>query len=249
MWRGFGTYPFGEEWLFDAVIRSYLPVLEVARDLTMTVTPVLADQLEDGGVRERLRRFLVEWRIGAAEADLPEVPAECRPAVEGGAGALPARARSARPRWRRPIAGLPGGGGQGTGGAGDLGRDPRGAAAAGDAAGAAAAARHRDSLAPAPLRLGRRLLAAGVRLRSRPRVATGGSGGALVLRRPERARAAAAGAGAGADAGRPGGAADRLGGDRLALVARRLPLRPRPRPVRRQIAARDPALEGGGWGV
>ena len=36
--EGFGTYPFGEEWLFDAVIRSYLPVLEVARDLTMTVT-------------------------------------------------------------------------------------------------------------------------------------------------------------------------------------------------------------------
>ncbi len=81
--EGFGTYPFGEEWLFDAVIRSYLPVLEVAERLTMTVTPVLADQLEDAGVRERLRQFLVEWRIGAAEADLPEVPAECRPAVEG----------------------------------------------------------------------------------------------------------------------------------------------------------------------
>ena len=48
----------------------------------MTVTPVLADQLEDPGVRERLRHFLVEWRIGAAEADLPEVPAECRPAAE-----------------------------------------------------------------------------------------------------------------------------------------------------------------------
>jgi 1,4-alpha-glucan branching enzyme len=80
--EGFGTYPFGEEWLFDAVIRSYLPVLEVARDLTMTVTPVLADQLEDAGARERLRRFLVEWRIGAAEADLGEVPPECRPACE-----------------------------------------------------------------------------------------------------------------------------------------------------------------------
>lgn len=80
--EGFGTYPFGEEWLFDAVIRSYLPVLEVAQDLTMTVTPVLADQLEDAGVRERLRRFLVEWRIGAAEADLGEVPPECREACE-----------------------------------------------------------------------------------------------------------------------------------------------------------------------
>ncbi|MET0557951.1 MAG: 1,4-alpha-glucan branching protein domain-containing protein [Solirubrobacterales bacterium] len=81
--EGFGTYPFGEEWLFDAVIRSYLPVLEVARDLTMTVTPVLADQLEDPGTATRLRKFLVEWRIGAAEADLAEVPAECRAACEG----------------------------------------------------------------------------------------------------------------------------------------------------------------------
>ena len=80
--EGFGTYPFGEEWLFDAVIRSYLPLLAVARDVTLTVTPVLADQLEDAGVRERLRRFLVEWRIGAAEADAPEVPPECRPACE-----------------------------------------------------------------------------------------------------------------------------------------------------------------------
>ncbi|HEY8083239.1 MAG TPA: 1,4-alpha-glucan branching protein domain-containing protein [Solirubrobacterales bacterium] len=80
--EGFGTYPFGEEWLFDAVIRSYLPVLEVAQGLTMTVTPVLADQLEDSGVRGRLREFLLDWRIGAAEADLDEVPAECREACE-----------------------------------------------------------------------------------------------------------------------------------------------------------------------
>jgi 1,4-alpha-glucan branching enzyme len=80
--EGFGTYPFGEEWLFDAVIRSYLPVLEVAEQLTMTVTPVLADQLEDRQVAERLRKFLVEWRIGAAEADMKQVPAECRDACE-----------------------------------------------------------------------------------------------------------------------------------------------------------------------
>ncbi len=80
--EGFGTYPFGEEWLFDAAIRSYLPVLEVAERLTMTVTPVLADQLEGRGAAERLREFLVEWRIGAAEADMDQVPVECRPACE-----------------------------------------------------------------------------------------------------------------------------------------------------------------------
>ena len=76
--EGFGTYPFGEEWLFDAVVRSHLPVLEVAERLTMTVTPVLADQLED---RRRVRaaaEFLVRLRVEAAEADLDQVPPECR---------------------------------------------------------------------------------------------------------------------------------------------------------------------------
>ncbi|HEY1355816.1 MAG TPA: 1,4-alpha-glucan branching protein domain-containing protein [Solirubrobacterales bacterium] len=81
--EGFGTYPFGEEWLFDAIVRSYLPVLEVAERLTMTVTPVLADQLEDAGARERLREFLIGLRVEAAAADLDQVPAECREACEG----------------------------------------------------------------------------------------------------------------------------------------------------------------------
>ena len=83
--EGFGTYPFGEEWLFDAVIRSYLPVLEVARELTMTVTPVLADQLEDRGMQRRLREFLREYRIGGAVADIDDLAAECRPAAEAAA--------------------------------------------------------------------------------------------------------------------------------------------------------------------
>jgi len=80
--EGFGTYPFGEEWLFDAAIRSYLPVLEVAHNLTMTVTPVLADQLEDAGVRERLREFLVRFRVAAAESDVGEVSPELGAAAE-----------------------------------------------------------------------------------------------------------------------------------------------------------------------
>ena len=79
--EGFGTYPFGEEWLFDAVIRSYVPVLGIARDLTMTITPVLADQLEDRGVQRRLAEFCREYRVSSAEADLEQVPAECRSAV------------------------------------------------------------------------------------------------------------------------------------------------------------------------
>jgi 1,4-alpha-glucan branching enzyme len=99
--EGFGTYPFGEEWLFDAVIRSHLPVLEVARDLTMTVTPVLADQLEDAAAMERLREFLVRFRIGAAEADARQVPAECRDACEAELG-----------RYRHALELLDGAGGE-----------------------------------------------------------------------------------------------------------------------------------------
>src|SRR5215212_4024327 len=79
--EGFGTYPFGEEWLFDAVIRSYLHVLTGARDLTMTITPVLADQLADRGAQQRLREFCRRYRVEASLADLEQVPAECRPAV------------------------------------------------------------------------------------------------------------------------------------------------------------------------
>ena len=78
--EGFGTYPFGEEWLLDALARSYLPVLADADRVTVTVTPVLADQLEAPGLAERAERFVRELRLGAAEADVHDVPAELRPA-------------------------------------------------------------------------------------------------------------------------------------------------------------------------
>ena len=79
--EGFGTYPFGEEWLFDAVIHSHLPVLDVARDITVTVTPVLADQLEAPGVRERLRTFLAENRLAAASRDIESCDSRFRDAA------------------------------------------------------------------------------------------------------------------------------------------------------------------------
>jgi 1,4-alpha-glucan branching enzyme len=79
--EGFGTYPFGEEWLFDAAARSYLPVLAEARDVTVTVSPVLADQLEAPGVVERLEAFVRAFRLEAAERDASEGPSELRPAA------------------------------------------------------------------------------------------------------------------------------------------------------------------------
>ena len=71
--EGFGTYPFGEEWLFDAVVRSHVPVLEVADRVTVTVTPVLIDQLEAEGVAARLTHFVREFRVGSCEADAREL--------------------------------------------------------------------------------------------------------------------------------------------------------------------------------
>jgi len=79
--EGFGTWPFGEEWLFDAVARSHLAVLEAARDMTMSVTPVLADQLEAPGVAERMRAFVREHRVAAAERDAEHAAPELRPAA------------------------------------------------------------------------------------------------------------------------------------------------------------------------
>jgi 1,4-alpha-glucan branching enzyme len=80
--EGFGTYPFGEEWLFDAVIRSYLPVLAVADRLTMSVTPVLADQLEAPGVADRLAAFAREYRLEAARSETGELAAQHWPALK-----------------------------------------------------------------------------------------------------------------------------------------------------------------------
>jgi 1,4-alpha-glucan branching enzyme len=79
--EGFGTYPFGEEWLFDAVARSYLPVLAEAQGVTVTVSPVLADQLEAPGVMERLEVFLRAYRLEAAERDAGDAPEDLRPAA------------------------------------------------------------------------------------------------------------------------------------------------------------------------
>jgi 1,4-alpha-glucan branching enzyme len=76
--EGFGTYPFGEEWLFDAVVSSYVPVLAFARDVAVSVTPVLADQLEAPGLAGRLVDWTREFRVGSARREAKEAPTELR---------------------------------------------------------------------------------------------------------------------------------------------------------------------------
>ncbi len=64
--EGFGTWPFGEEWLWEAVACVYLPLLDVldGAPVTIGLTPVLCDQLEamQGEAGERYLRFLREIR-------------------------------------------------------------------------------------------------------------------------------------------------------------------------------------------
>jgi 1,4-alpha-glucan branching enzyme len=71
--EGFGTWPFGEEWLWEAVATVYLPLLPVidGRPVTLGLTPVLCDQLETlpGEAGERLLAFLREVRAPIHDED------------------------------------------------------------------------------------------------------------------------------------------------------------------------------------
>jgi len=106
--EGFGTWPFGEEWLWEAVARCYLPLLDVLDAMpgrvTLSVTPVLGDQLEAPGALDRCAAFLrdvrpethrldVEAAGSAGEAAALEHSAACyeRAAAALGRGDLAAR--------------------------------------------------------------------------------------------------------------------------------------------------------------
>jgi 1,4-alpha-glucan branching enzyme len=70
--EGFGTWPFGEEWLWEAIAGSYLPLLDLldaGAPLTLSLTPVLCDQLEADGIGERFERFVEDVRGGTHERD------------------------------------------------------------------------------------------------------------------------------------------------------------------------------------
>src|SRR5436309_2352205 len=70
--EGFGTWPFGEEWLWEAIATSYLPLLDVLprAPFTLSLTPVLCDQLEAPGVRDRCLQFLRETRSESHRRDI-----------------------------------------------------------------------------------------------------------------------------------------------------------------------------------
>ncbi len=70
--EGFGTWPFGEEWLWEAMAGCYLPLLDLldgGAPLTLSLTPVLCDQLEAPEIAERFRTFVGEVRRYTHEED------------------------------------------------------------------------------------------------------------------------------------------------------------------------------------
>jgi 1,4-alpha-glucan branching enzyme len=83
--EGFGTWPFGEEWLWEAVATVYLPLLEVVRGHAVSVglTPVLCDQLETltGAAGERFLEFVREIRGAVHEMDGRELEERGEPVL------------------------------------------------------------------------------------------------------------------------------------------------------------------------
>jgi len=75
--RNAGRWPHGEEWLYEAATETYLPLLETLADLarhrtftvTLSLTPVLADQLAAPAVLANLAEY-IEDRGNRARADL-----------------------------------------------------------------------------------------------------------------------------------------------------------------------------------
>jgi 1,4-alpha-glucan branching enzyme len=77
--EGFGTWPFGEEWLWEAMATCYLPLLDLLDahpgKVTLSVTPVLVDQIEAPGVQERFQAFLRDVREASHALDIDAHPA------------------------------------------------------------------------------------------------------------------------------------------------------------------------------
>lgn len=76
--RQAGMWPHGEEWVHEAIAETYVPLLDALNDLvddgvdfriTISITPILAEQLADPTIREHFLTF-AEERAAWAAADI-----------------------------------------------------------------------------------------------------------------------------------------------------------------------------------
>ncbi|MBN1215796.1 MAG: DUF1957 domain-containing protein [Candidatus Lokiarchaeota archaeon] len=73
-----GTWPAGEEWLFEAMNETYIPMLNILRELkekkiktgiTINITPILAEQLADEYMKQRFQEYM-EDKIKRCKNDI-----------------------------------------------------------------------------------------------------------------------------------------------------------------------------------
>ena len=100
--EGFGTWPFGEEWLWEAIARCYLPLLDALDAapgrVTLSVTPVLGDQFEAPGVLSRCAAFLRDVRRETHRLDIAAACSRAEAAALEHSAALYERAAAALSR-------------------------------------------------------------------------------------------------------------------------------------------------------
>ncbi|KKK64836.1 hypothetical protein LCGC14_2980200, partial [marine sediment metagenome] len=62
-----GRWPAGEEWIFEAMYETYIPMLNILREfhdaginpaITINITPVLAEQLADEYMKQRFSEYM-----------------------------------------------------------------------------------------------------------------------------------------------------------------------------------------------
>lgn len=94
--EGFGTWPFGEEWLWEALCAVYLPLFDLLKgaDVTLELSPVLCDQLEllTSAAGRRFVTFADQVKLALCESEAQALEASGQPA-------LAANARAAADGW------------------------------------------------------------------------------------------------------------------------------------------------------
>lgn len=112
-----GKSPHGTDWIHESAMECYLPILDALERLshegihprwTINVTPILAEQLEDGSFKDSFEEYCQE-KIDAAEVDRRNFERQDDLGMQGLASFWKARYQRAlddfRNRWGRSICG------------------------------------------------------------------------------------------------------------------------------------------------
>lgn len=102
--EGFGTWPFGEEWLWEAIATCYLPLLDLLNQgapLTLSLTPVLGDQLQAPGIQTRFSDFLQTVRRETHRLDIQTAQSNNEAAVAEALEHSAEQYLQAQQRWQQ----------------------------------------------------------------------------------------------------------------------------------------------------